>query len=928
MATTTQKTAVYNPALKGVMTSDGKLYPTKNAKFMPKGYTEGQGFSSKEGYYVQPTPAKTSSNYKSSSSSLQTQSTASSKNNIIAPTNLKLPTATSATSSIPQRVTLGGPAFSVPQMQNLPSYTAAQFVTQPIRQAEQIAGALGRGAEFGAQRIGLGNVYSEVKPVPIYQKSTFISQPSISQQYQAASKYGPASKAVGSAISTGTSLGAFAVPVAGEVLLASSAARGGVNLFGGSSTKEQKISGALELGTAGLFLGGSAVKGLTKPRDVKIYNLEPKTEGFFVAQPTTYKGESFDQIISGTTRITPRIQTYGTAGQDVGNFLKTTGKKLGLPDAFTTPSPRYVKTLEPRVDISTSPLLSVSSEGKILGRLKPGPGEKPIFLPATVDTFKVAKTKSYTPSTRTSLITGKSTLLTTPKSLPEEAIVSRSNTATQLFSKTSPKGVTRIDLGYGPEGLGLKQSPKLTRSLEIGKNVQMGENIFTKAYSYSVEGKSRLQGIRLKDIDLGGNTPIYKRGEPTLSFFHGTSDKFTSDILKSGLKPSSVTKNYQGIAQPLGFVSTGTDRATAEGFARRTAIKKGGSPVVLEIRIPKSKAKNLLISSDKLSGVGETRFREVPPEFIRKPSSQQLTQKQEKAIGNIFSAQRGSMPKLRDVTSIRSTPSKSQSIFYGKGLYETSIGGRLPSSSSLSSGKVSLFQPQIRSSMNILSTPSSSVTRTRTSETQKSPISFLSATDVGLKTDTRRGTRNISNFLQTPDTSFKQPQIPQQRQPLIQPTPTKQTPTFRTPIITIFNPPNVPITPRPPRPPTPPINPKIKLPSVSNSKTSSNLNVFGRTGRYIPMIRRGGKFKAVGGPTSLERALGIGKSTARGTLGASIRVKKVGGGFVGLNPSQEFMSGKRGRDTTILVQRAPSRLSSRGERSEILISRRGGPKLF
>jgi hypothetical protein len=51
-------TAVYNPDMKGVITSDGRFYPTSNKNWLPTGYSQGQGMSSKEGYWVEPIPKK------------------------------------------------------------------------------------------------------------------------------------------------------------------------------------------------------------------------------------------------------------------------------------------------------------------------------------------------------------------------------------------------------------------------------------------------------------------------------------------------------------------------------------------------------------------------------------------------------------------------------------------------------------------------------------------------------------------------------------------------------------------------------------------------------------------------------------------------------------------------------------------------------
>lgn len=84
-------------------------------------------------------------------------------------------------------------------------------------------------------------------------------------------------------------------------------------------------------------------------------------------------------------------------------------------------------------------------------------------------------------------------------------------------------------------------------------------------------------------------------------------------------------------------------------------------------------------------------------------------------------------------------------------------------------------------------------------------------------------------------------------------------------------------------------------------------------------FRRQGQFFPIGKTTNIQSAIGIGKSAARQTLGASFRIRTPKGNYVPLSPSEEFRLGK---GTGILVQRAPKRLSSIGERVEIIKSRR------
>jgi hypothetical protein len=130
------------------------------------------------------------------------------------------------------------------------------------------------------------------------------------------------------------------------------------------------------------------------------------------------------------------------------------------------------------------------------------------------------------------------------------------------------------------------------------------------------------------------------------------------------------------------------------------------------------------------------------------------------------------------------------------------------------------------------------------------------------------------------------------------------------------------LTPRTP----PPRTPKVPIPfkfTIVRPKKSGLFSPRKKGGLFITELRRGGKFKAIGRSGSPEQALGIGKMAARGTLGASIRVKTPGGKFLRFTPGEEFRLGQGGRNANILTQRSTARLSSAGERKEILFARLG-----
>lgn len=111
--------------------------------------------------------------------------------------------------------------------------------------------------------------------------------------------------------------------------------------------------------------------------------------------------------------------------------------------------------------------------------------------------------------------------------------------------------------------------------------------------------------------------------EDTVTLYHGTSSKFIESINKEGLRPSGYTGVSQGIT-PKDFVSTGTDLATAQGFATRAAIKSGGKPQVVKISLPRSEFEKLAVDSQALTGVGEVRLSKVPAEYINVKEKPQI----------------------------------------------------------------------------------------------------------------------------------------------------------------------------------------------------------------------------------------------------------------------------------------------------------------
>lgn len=124
-----------------------------------------------------------------------------------------------------------------------------------------------------------------------------------------------------------------------------------------------------------------------------------------------------------------------------------------------------------------------------------------------------------------------------------------------------------------------------------------------------------------------------------------------------------------------------------------------------------------------------------------------------------------------------------------------------------------------------------------------------------------------------------------------------------------------PIRPTPPKLKIPPLDEDVNKKKQLRSELLSEL--------VVPFIKRQGKYKPVSKPTTLGLAIGKGISLLRGTLAASLQIRKAKTGekIRFAKETNQFRLGKKEGAAT-LVQRAPKRLSSFGEVGEIIRSRR------
>lgn len=206
---------------------------------------------------------------------------------------------------------------------------------------------------------------------------------------------------------------------------------------------------------------------------------------------------------------------------------------------------------------------------------------------------------------------------------------------------------SKITQEFNPEGVSVstgsvytkdKTTGFITSYKGVGLAKEIGENINVlgmKPYKLkiyddktTISGKLSLFGD-LKKIDYSDGFDIVRgsksSSKDTLTFYHGTTDKFVDDIVKKGLIPSSKSSNYQGINKPLDYVSASTTKDFATSFANRASINKGGKPVVLGINIPKSELSNFGVDLNKVSGIGEeVRFTNVPAKYLKPMSGSNI----------------------------------------------------------------------------------------------------------------------------------------------------------------------------------------------------------------------------------------------------------------------------------------------------------------
>lgn len=323
-------------------------------------------------------------------------------------------------------------------------------------------------------------------------------------------------------------------------------------------------------------------------------------------------------------------------------------------------------------------------------------------------------------------------------------------------------------------------------------------------------------------------------------------------------------------------------------------VETGGTPVRVSYEAPFT-YRNIPTSKPlqpvKLTGEQAQKITNTLQNIYGKPSKQEI----EKVVGSLPKIDVGIKPAKAIKVDLQSSkassyvPTASQSAYYGKGLYEQSIGGILPQTERIDQGQ--RIKP-----MEITAEVSRLKAEQRQEQPQRFEFKFKNAEKLVQPTATEE--RLVEKLVQPIAQEQKQAQKLNLRSSF----------SIRTPK-----------TPRPNRPSPP--KPIIRLPSSIVSKAKSLLE---NLRSYDVFTYKGGKEVRIGKSLPLGKATKLGVETTLSTLRASFKLKPTGyttGYDINYKaPSRLFGPSKR--DINRLVQRRGTRLSARTEVLEIQQAKR------
>ena len=146
-----------------------------------------------------------------------------------------------------------------------------------------------------------------------------------------------------------------------------------------------------------------------------------------------------------------------------------------------------------------------------------------------------------------------------------------------------------------------RQITRLNKDLDILELIKTKEGI-----KFKIREAPKPESLLYFDRE-----PINIKVSGEFTLYHGTTDKAINDILKEGLKPAIKTGKSPGIAELPKEVFLTEDIEAAKGYAARAAVKLGGEPRIVEVRIPIEELKGKTFGT-----LGEISVKEVPKERI------------------------------------------------------------------------------------------------------------------------------------------------------------------------------------------------------------------------------------------------------------------------------------------------------------------------
>jgi len=389
---------------------------------------------------------------------------------------------------------------------------------------------------------------------------------------------------------------------------------------------------------------------------------------------------------------------------------------------------------------------------------------------------------------------------------------------------------------------------------------------------------------------------LISRERPTndVVLFQGTTEKSAKNIVKEGIKPATQTGVSQGVAGDLDKVFTTKSVADAEGYANRAAVKKGfkeGKPAVLKIKLSPEEYKGLVVGEQVgKSGKTEVLLKEVPADKV--------------SILDLELAQRNKKA-MELAKKIEITLPKSKSAYEGLGTYEKTqeTAGLIPLGAVKQEGRLQVKTAQLDLIQEQQLQPVLSQVKLQDKLQEK--VAQLDLIKVQDRVQEKIQDRIETRLDQKLDLKLDTAQKLQPRQS------TRQRESLR------------PGRPKPPRP--------------TYTKKPKDISDFARGKSNIQLrqafdvfVRKKGKEVRIGEGLTEGRALQLGTKNVKETLRASFKIKARGTTLAeDINfkvDKNTFVPGKR--DSSRYVQRRGARLSSLGERREILSSKRRKKSIF